>query len=182
MRLLRDRLMPQLTSLLLLASCAGTAWALPSDRQQPVEITANSARFDERAGEAVYKGNVIVRQGTLEVKGDQLTLNVDASGNLTQARTQGNPARFQQLVDPNKGPVRGEAREVLFDNRDGTVTLLGNAILRQDNASFSGPRIVYSTARQQIEASGSDSQRVQLVFPPSVMPADGRKDGGRQKP
>lgn len=175
------RLLPSLL-LLLAGSTSVSVWALPSDRQQPVEITANSARFDERAGEAVYKGNVIVRQGTLEVKGDLLTLNVDANGSLTQARTQGGPARFQQVVDANKGPVRGEAREILFDNRDGTVTLLGNAILRQDNASFSGPRIVYSTARQQIEASGSDSQRVQLVFPPSALPADTRKEGGRATP
>lgn len=145
-----------------------TAIALPTDRTQQVEITANNARFDERAGEAVYRGNVLVKQGTMEVRGDSLILNVDDKGALTLARTIGKPARFQQKVDPNKGLVKGEANEVVFDNRDGSVTLIGNAILRQDSASFSGPRIVYSTTRKQIEASGNDTERVQLIFPPSL--------------
>lgn len=151
-----------------------TAIALPEDRTQQVEITANNARFDERAGEAVYRGNVLVKQGTMEVRGDSLILNVDDKGALTTARTLGKPARFQQKVDPNKGLVKGEANEVIFDNRNSSVTLLGNAILRQDSASFSGPRIVYSTTRKQIEASGNDSERVQLIFPPSIRESSGK--------
>ncbi|MDZ4298973.1 MAG: lipopolysaccharide transport periplasmic protein LptA [Moraxellaceae bacterium] len=151
-----------------------TAIALPADRNQQVEITANNARFDERAGEAVYRGNVLVKQGTMEVRGDSLILNVDDKGALTLARTIGKPARFQQQIDPSKGLVKGEANEVIFDNRDGSVTLTGNAVLRQDNASFSGPRIVYSTTRKQIEASGNDTQRVQLIFPPSIRESSGK--------
>jgi lipopolysaccharide export system protein LptA len=151
-----------------------TAIALPTDRTQQVEITANNARFDERAGEAVYRGNVLVKQGTMEVRGDSLILNVDDKGALTIARTLGKPARFQQKVDPNKGLVKGEANEVIFDNRDSSVTLIGNAVLRQDSASFSGPRIVYSTTRKQIEASGNDTERVQLIFPPSIRESSGK--------
>lgn len=151
-----------------------TALALPADRTQQVEITANNARFDERAGEAVYRGNVLVKQGTMEVRGDSLILNVDDKGALTLARTLGKPARFQQKVDPNKGLVKGEANEVIFDNRDSSVTLIGNAVLRQDSASFSGPRIVYSTTRKQIEASGNDTERVQLIFPPSIRESSGK--------
>ncbi len=154
---------------------SSAALALPSDRNQQVEITANNARFDERAGEAVYRGNVLVKQGTMEVRGDNLTLNLDDKGALTIARTIGKPARFQQQIDPNKGLVKGEANEVIFDNRNSSVTLIGNAVLRQDNASFSGPRIVYSTTRKQIEASGNDSQRVQLIFPPSTREPAGKK-------
>jgi lipopolysaccharide export system protein LptA len=110
----------------------------------------------------------------MEVRGDSLVLNVDDKGALTIARTTGKPARFQQKVDPNKGLVKGEANEVVFDNRDSSVTLIGNAVLRQDNASFSGPRIVYSTTRKQIEASGNDTERVQLIFPPSIRESSGK--------
>lgn len=152
--------------------------ALPEDAQQPVRVTADSARFDEASGEAVYRGNVLTQQGTLEVRGDSLTLKVDSKGALTTARTLGKPAHYQQKTDPAKGLVTADANEILFDNNTGVVTLIGNAILRQEGTSFTGPRIVYSTVRKQIEASSDASQRVQLVFPPSAMhskPATGSK-------
>lgn len=144
------------------------ARALPEDSQQPIQVTADNARFDERSGEAVYRGNVQIVQGTLEVRGDSLTLRVNSKGELTTAHTVGKPAHYQQRTDPAKGLVTADANEIQFDNSTGVITLIGNAVLRQDSASFRGPRIVYSTVRKQIEASGNSSERVQLIFPPSA--------------
>lgn len=147
---------------------ANNAFALPEDARQPIQITADNARFDEKSGEAVYRGKVQIVQGTLRVNGDSLTLKVDGEGNLLNARTLGKPAQYEQKTDPAKGLVKADANEILFDNTTGVITLLGNAVLRQDNANFSGPRIVYSTVRKQIEATGDATQRVQLTFPPSA--------------
>lgn len=157
------------TGLLLSATCwPASSWALPEDVEQPVNISADNARFDEKAGEAVYRGNVVVIQGTLKIQGDTLTLRVDDQGALTTARTLGKPARYQQRTDPAKGLVNATADEIQFDHRNGSIVLIGNALLKQDGASFSGPRIVYSTEKKQIEASGNSQQRVQLVFPPQA--------------
>mgnify|MGYP003463126410 FL=1 len=155
-------------SLLLLLALPGLAPALPEDAQQPIQITADNARFDEKSGEALYRGNVQIVQGTLRVNGDTLTLKVDAQGNLQTARTLGKQAHYEQKTDPAKGLVKADANEIIFDNNTGVITLLGNAVLRQDSANFSGPRIVYSTLRKQIEATGDSTQRVQLTFPPSA--------------
>ncbi|MEO6699787.1 MAG: lipopolysaccharide transport periplasmic protein LptA [Paraperlucidibaca sp.] len=154
------------------------SWALPEDAQQPVSISADNARFDEKAGEAVYRGSVVVIQGTLKVQGDTLTLRIDDQGALTTARTLGKPARYQQRTDPAKGLVNATADEIQFDHRTGTLVLIGNALLKQDGASFSGPRIVYSTEKKQIEASGNSEQRVHLVFPPQ---ARGEKKPAKDK-
>lgn len=153
---------------MLLAGASVSAWALPEDSQQPIKVSADNAHFDERSGEAVYRGNVQVQQGTLLVRGDTLTAKVDAQGNLSSAKTLGKPAHYQQKNDPAKGLVTADASEINFDNTNGVVTLIGDAVLRQDGAVFSGPRIVYSTTRKQIEANGDANQRVQLVFPPSA--------------
>lgn len=155
-------------TLLLLLALPGLARALPEDAQQPIQITADNARFDEKSGEALYRGNVQIVQGTLRVNGDTLTLKVDAQGNLQTARTIGKQAHYEQKTDPAKGLVKADANEILFDNNTGVITLVGNAVLRQDSANFSGPRIVYSTVRKQIEATGDSTQRVQLTFPPSA--------------
>jgi len=155
-------------ALLMLLALPGLARALPEDAQQPIQITADNARFDEKSGEALYRGNVQIVQGTLRVSGDTLTLKVDAQGNLQTARTLGKQAHYEQKTDPAKGLVKADANEILFDNNTGVITLIGNSVLRQDSASFSGPRIVYSTLRKQIEATGDSTQRVQLTFPPSA--------------
>lgn len=160
---------------------AGAAHALPEDAEQPVRVLADNARFDEKQGVAVYRGNVQINQGTLEVRGDTLTLNVNAAGELTTARTQGSPAHYQQKTDPAKGPVIATANEILYDNSNSVVTLIGNAFLRQDGASFKGPRIVYSTVNKRVEASGNASQRVQLVFPPAAR-KPGSKPAGAATP
>ena len=161
----------RIARLLLLAATTFTpvlSWALPEDAEQPVNISADNARFDEKAGEAVYRGNVVVIQGTLKVQGDTMTLHVDDKGALTTARTLGKPAHYQQRTDPAKGLVNATAEEIQFDHRTGNIVLVGNAVLKQDGASFSGPRIVYSTEKKQIEANGNSKQRVQLIFPPQA--------------
>lgn len=163
---MRQRAKPLFGLLFVVSLLPTLAWALPEDAQQPVNISADNARFDEKTGKAEYRGNVVVIQGTLKVQGDTLTLRVDDQGALTTARTMGKPARYQQRTDPAKGLVNASADEIQFDHRTGSLVLIGNALLTQDEAKFSGPRIVYSTEKKQIEASGNSEQRVQLVFPP----------------
>ena len=45
--------MPNLAASLLLIGAANTALALPEDARQPIQITADNARFDEKSGEAI---------------------------------------------------------------------------------------------------------------------------------
>lgn len=167
---------------LCLMAMPGLALALPEDAQQPIQITADNARFDEKTGEALYRGNIQIIQGTLRVTGDTLTLKVDADGKLQTARTLGKQAHYEQKTDPAKGLVKADANEILFDNNTGVITLLGNAVLRQDSANFSGPRIVYSTVKKQIEATGDATQRVQLTFPPSARAGGKPASTGSSKP
>ena len=41
-----------------LLALAGNALALPSDRDQPVKVAADSASFHQKTGVAIYKGHV----------------------------------------------------------------------------------------------------------------------------
>lgn len=148
--------------------------ALPTDRDQPLQVAADSARFDEKTGIATYKGAVVIRQGTLEVRADDLVITVDKDGNVTSTIAKGKPARYQQQTDPKKGLVMAEASRIDYDLKNETITLTGQARLRQDGASFQGATIVYAIARQQVEAKGDSESRVQLVLPPQ--PRAPRKD------
>lgn len=151
---------------LLLALSAPVATALPTDRDQPLQVSADSAHFDEKTGIATYRGAVIIRQGTLEVRADELVITVDQEGNVISTVAHGKPARYQQQTDPKKGLVTAEAARIDYTLKNEVITLTGQASLRQDGASFQGAIITYAIARQQVDAKGDASNRVQLVLPP----------------
>ena len=62
-----------LASLWLVLSGAPVA-ALPDDRDQPIHITADKAVRDEKRGVTIYSGNVEMRQGSMELDADDLTI------------------------------------------------------------------------------------------------------------
>lgn len=156
----------KLVTALLLTLIASMANALPSDRDQPLQVAADNAHFDEKSGIATYRGAVVIRQGTLEVRADELVITIDKEGNVSSTVARGKPARYQQQTDPRKGLVTAEAARIDYDLKNETITLTGQALLRQEGASFRGASIVYAIARQQVDAKGDANSRVQLVLPP----------------
>ncbi len=153
---------------LLLLSLTGAALALPTDRDQPIKVSADNASFDEKTGLAVYRGRVVVRQGTLELTADEVTLTVGKDGAVQKTVAKGKPARYQQQPDEKRGLVTAEASTIEYDARNEKITLAGNAKLKQDSSSFSGANISYSIRGQQIDAKGDGNSRVELVFPPQA--------------
>ncbi|MCD6060873.1 MAG: hypothetical protein K0R03_966 [Moraxellaceae bacterium] len=141
------------------------ALALPTDREQPVQVSANSARFNEKTGIATYTGAVVIKQGTLEIRAEEIVVKVDKDGVITTTEARGAPARYQQQPDPKKGLVTAEAARIDYDAANEVITLNGNARLRQDGSSFAGNTITYNSLRQQVDARGEGANRVQLVFP-----------------
>lgn len=169
---------PALLLSLLPLLIAGTAQALPSDRDQPVQVSANTARFNEKTGIAVYTGAVFVKQGTLEIRAEEITITTDKKGAISSSVSKGSPARYQQQIDPKKGLVNAEADRIDYDARNEIITLTGNARLKQDGSSFQGSVITYNSQKQQVDAKGDGNNRVQLVFPPQLRetkPKDAKK-------
>ena len=65
-----------------------------ADREQPIEVRARSVEVNEKTGVSVYRGDVIVRQGSLELRGDLVEIRtrdkkperIDAYGKPATAR------------------------------------------------------------------------------------------------
>ncbi|MDX1733349.1 MAG: LptA/OstA family protein, partial [Halioglobus sp.] len=58
---------------------APAASALPDDREQPIHITADTAVRDEKRGVTIYSGHVQMRQGSMELDADSLTIYHEAA-------------------------------------------------------------------------------------------------------
>ena len=123
---------------------SGIAWALESDRDQPIQLAADYADIDESKGISVYKGDVDLRQGTMRLQADVVTVyHVDRKPNRMVA--EGGPVKFQQQSED--GAVRGEARRAEYEVNTENLVLIGNALVVQGQDSMRSDRIVYDRVR-----------------------------------
>ena len=135
----------------ILAAIAAPTWALSTDKSQPIEVHADQFNGDEVKQTAVYSGNVVVDQGSMNLTGARLDLAITPKG-YRRATITGSPARFKQQRDPKtKGVeewVHAHASRITYDEETDKVTLEGKAQLsRSENGQqkdmTSGERIVY---------------------------------------
>lgn len=152
---------------------ASSAFAIPSDRNQPISLVADRATFNEKTGITTYSGNVIIEQGTMRLQAASIVANLNQKKQISSITASGSPARFQQQLDANKGLAKGQAQKIVYNAETGIITMSGGALLEQDGASIRGNTLKYSMNKGDIEAigtpnsTGSSSGRVQIVIPSS---------------
>jgi lipopolysaccharide export system protein LptA len=154
------------------------SWALPSDRDQPIRVQADSAELDEKQGVAVYRGGVVITQGTLKITGDKVTITQDARGDIEVFTAEGNLAYYEQLPAEDKSIVKAYGRTIQYFAPTERIVLIDEARVIQEGNTFKGEKIVYDTARQIVQAGraqgGSVSKpqpRVDMVIQPKKKPA-----------
>jgi len=162
--------------------CAGlfftvSAWALSTDKDQPIEIEANSADLDDEKGVTIYRGNVILTQGSVRMTGDTMTVYF-TNDELDTLIMEGQPARYKQLPDGSKIYDEAEALRMEYYELKNMIILIDKASFKQEGLSFSGNRIEYDTEHSRVKAkgsvkqqsgsssSGSSGERVKIILKP----------------
>ncbi|MDV7391902.1 lipopolysaccharide transport periplasmic protein LptA, partial [Arthrospira platensis SPKY1] len=149
-----------------LGLCLATApaWAERADREQPMNIEADSLRYDDARQTSVFTGNVVVTKGTLILKGHEVEVRQDAQGNAS-GRVRGQPSQpafFRQKRDGLDEFIEGEADRIDYDSVADTVTFNGQAVLRRYrgatlNDETRGSRIVYNGTSETFTVQGGTS-------------------------
>jgi len=152
--------------LLLVLLFTAAAPALESDRQQPIELSADSVDIDEGRGVSVYRGDVDLQQGSMRVLADVVTVHMQGR-KPSQIVAEGRPVKFRQQSE--RGPVRGEARRVEYAVDSENLVLIGDALLVQNQDSMRSDRIVYDRERAVVKAGaaaeGRERVRISIEAP-----------------
>lgn len=158
---------------------SAAAWALPSDRDQPIRIQADSAELDDKQGVAVYRGDVIITQGTLKITGDTVTITQTSSGDIDVFTSVGNLAYYEQKPAVDKDIVKAYGRTIQYFASNERIVLIDQAKVIQEGNTFEGEKIVYDTRRQIVNAGratgtnvGTPRPRIDMVIQPKNKPAD----------
>lgn len=137
---------------------ATNTWALSTDKDQPIEIEADSADLDNEKGVTIYRGNVVLIQGTVRMTGDTMTVYFK-DDELDTLIMEGKPARYRQLPDDSEIYDEAEALRMEYYELKSLVILIDKASFKQEGLSFSGNRIEYDTEHSKVKARGSVKQQ-----------------------
>jgi lipopolysaccharide export system protein LptA len=156
-----------LVTLLLACLLVFPARAEKADRDRPVQIEADSVRFDDLKKIAVYEGNVMLSQGTFLLIADRIEVWQDDKG-FSGGNAIGKPVRFRQKLEGKSEFAEGYADRIEHDAEKETMKMIGNARLKQADDDLRGNLIVYNTRTEVYEASGvgGSSGRVRAIIQP----------------
>ncbi len=159
----------KLLSLVALIYC-DLVFALPDDRKQPIEISADSAQINEQTGIILYTGNVVISQGSMQIKASKVEL-FRKNDDIDSIIASGSPASFVQQPASNKPITTAYGMRMEYKINSQTLTITDKAKVVQDKDSFSGERIVYQMDKAIVNAysgNGSSGERVQMIIQPKA--------------
>ena len=142
-------------------------WALSEDRNEPINIEADSATLHEKMGSSTYRGNVHLRQGTLHLHGDTMTVEM-RDDRIEKILLIGSPATYKQRPDNAAVDQHAEAGRIEYYATAERIVLLDKArIWQSDNEEFSSERIIFNLADDTVNAGGgSTGDRVRITLQP----------------
>jgi lipopolysaccharide export system protein LptA len=168
-----------LTLVLILLALGSPLQALESDRQEPLEVNANSTDGTLGDGVTTLRGNVDIRQGTLHITADEAEVN-KTDGRVQSVTFRGQPAFLEQEIE-EQGLVQATAQVIDYQVATGMVTLTGNADVKHPQYQINGELLTYDLNIQHFQGSGDESGngRIHIRLDPEVL--NKVKDEGKEK-
>ncbi len=143
--------------------------ALESDRQQPLEIFANSTVGMLGDGITTMQGDVEIRQGSLHITADEVDVK-KIDGRVQSVTFRGQPAYLEQEIE-EQGLVKATARIIDYQVANGLVTLTGDADVQHPQYHISGEFLTYDLKTQHFEGSSTENgnSRIHIRLNPEVL-------------
>jgi len=168
-----------LTSLLLCLSLP--LMALESDRQESLEVSANSTDGTLGDGVTTLRGNVDIRQGTLRITADEAEVK-KTDGRVSSVTFRGQPAFLEQEIE-EQGLVQATANIIDYQVASGIVTLSGHADVKHPQYQISGELLTYDLNVQHFKGSSDENGngRIHILLDPEVIKSEGDKKDKKDK-
>jgi lipopolysaccharide export system protein LptA len=155
----------RLSLLLLMLQLQTIAFALTTDRDQPLNVEADHVIIDDKKGTMVYTGQARFTQGSIVVTADKVQI-YSKNRIFSRAIAIGKPATFQQKLDDGK-IVKARAHQMEYRVEDERLILTEEAEVWQDSNHIRSDRIVYQLDTQVIDAQGEkEGSRVKITIQP----------------
>lgn len=164
---------------LALALCGLLSHATPgraekADRDKPVNLEADRVTVDDAKQIAVFEGNVVLTQGTLQITGNRMEVRQDKEG-FRHGTTWGNLAYFRQKRDGVDEYIEGWAERIEYDGRAEKMQMFTRAMMKRGEDEVRGNYISYDSQTEFYQVIGGGAKaanannpegRVRAIFQP----------------
>ncbi len=167
-----------LTATALLAALAMPAHAEKADREKPINLEADRISIDDIKKQQIFEGNVVLTQGTMQIRTNRLVVTQDADGFQKGVATGGvnGLARFKQKREGSDDYVEGEGERIEHDAREEKTEFFIRAWVKSGLDEVKGQYISYDAltekyvvtngAGQTKSAKGEAQARVRAIIQP----------------
>ncbi|MGH6870466.1 MAG: lipopolysaccharide transport periplasmic protein LptA [Rhizomicrobium sp.] len=137
------------------------------DSNQPINVDADSFEGDLATKVGTYKGNVIVTQGDMKMRSDNVRI-VETGDKPSKVFAHG-----AIVIDAPNGTATGD--DGVYDLNLKTITLTGKVVLTKEKNVMRGTRLVMdmNTNIAHLTAAGMKGNRVQAVLNPNQKTSSG---------
>ena len=178
-----------LTAAALLTALAMPAYAEKTDREKPINLEADRISIDDIKKQQIFEGNVILTQGTMQIRTNRLVVTQDADGFQKGVATGGanGLARFKQKREGSNDYVEGEGERIEHDAREEKTEFFVRALVKSGLDEVKGQYISYDAltekyvvtngAGQTKSAKGEAQARVRAIIQPKGKTAGSEQPG-----
>ncbi len=145
----------------LLVSCPLPVLAERADREKPIHLEADRITVDDIKKVQVLEGNVILTQGSLQIRTSRLVVTQDADGFQKGVATGGanGLARFRQKREGKNDFIEGEGERLEYDARNEKTEFFTRAWVKSGLDEIKGHYISYDALSEKyLVTSGSDAR------------------------
>jgi lipopolysaccharide export system protein LptA len=157
-------------------------YAEKGDREKPINVEADRFSMDDINKVQIFEGNVVLIQGTMQLRTDKLVVTEDADGFQKGVATGGanGLARFRQKRDGKDEYIEGEAEKIVHDTRSEKTEFFVRAWVKSGQDEVKGYYISYeaptgkylvtNTQGGAKPAAGNTQARVRARIQPKSKP------------
>ncbi len=144
-----------------------STYALPEDRELPIDIVSDKGEYFQEEGYGIYTGNVVLTQGTLEIKADKATFYLK-EGVLdyvvAESLEKDQLVKIKYLPNHDDPWVFGEGKTLHYYPNKELLTLLTNAEVIQANDVVKAEQIDYRLDTKKVTASRSKKEQIKITI------------------
>jgi lipopolysaccharide export system protein LptA len=142
---------------IILISIPSAAYSEEADRDKSIEIESDTMTVDDAKNISIYKGDVILTQGTLIIRASKLTVREDSQG-FQHSTAIGKPTTFKQKRDGIDEYIEGSADRIEYDGHMDKVHLYSKASVKRGNDTVFGDYIMYDTNAEFAQALSGNTK------------------------
>ena len=130
------------------------SYAEKADRDKPIEIEADTMTVDDAKSTSIYTGDVILTQGTLLIRADELIVRQDKQG-FQHSTSLGNPTTFKQKMEGSNEYIQEKALRIEYDGHMDKIHLYKKAEVKRGKDIVVGDYITYDANAEIAQAMSS---------------------------